>query len=77
MRSLTRLSPLTTKNHGTVRTLYDKVISYVHSIESMGEKYLSGIVAPVLVPLIVEKLPKRVIERWEFICLTIKIINYQ
>ena len=31
----------------------------------MGEKYNSEILAPVLVPLIVDKLPKKLVEKWE------------
>ena len=31
----------------------------------MSEKFSSETLAPVLVPLIVDKLPKRVVEKWE------------
>ncbi|PFX11652.1 putative E3 ubiquitin-protein ligase HERC1 [Stylophora pistillata] len=35
------------------------------SVESKGEKFNSETLAPVLVPLIVDKRPKEVVERWE------------
>ena len=48
-----------------MRKFYDKVSGHVRSIVSMGEKYSSETLAPVLVRLIVGKLPKRVVEKWE------------
>ena len=44
---------------------YDEVIGRVRSVESIGEKFNSETLAPVLVPLIVDKLPKEVVEKWE------------
>ncbi|XP_022809825.1 uncharacterized protein LOC111346826 [Stylophora pistillata] len=48
-----------------MRKFYDEVIGHVRSVESMGEKFNSETLAPVLVPLIVDKLPKEVAEKWE------------
>ena len=42
------------------------MIGHVRSVESMGEKFNSETLAPVLVPPIVDKLPKKlVVEKWE------------
>lgn len=49
----------------SMRKFYDQVSSHVRSVEYMGEKFSSEILAPVLVPMIVDKLPKRVVEKWE------------
>ena len=38
------------------------MIGHARSGESMGEKFNSETLAPVLVPLIVDKLPKEVVE---------------
>lgn len=48
-----------------MRKFYDQEVGHVRSVESMGEKFNAEAVAPVLVPQIVDKLPKRVVERWE------------
>ena len=48
-----------------MRKFYDEVIGYVRFVESMGEKFNSETLAPVLVPLIVENLPKEVEDKWE------------
>ena len=48
-----------------MRKFYDQVVGHVGSVESMGEKFRSVTLAPVLVPLIVDKLPKKVSEKWE------------
>ena len=52
-----------------MRVFYVKEVGHIRSIESMGEKYqaeISGeILAPVLVPLIADKLPKKLAEKWE------------
>ena len=49
----------------SMRKFYDQVVGHVRSVESVGEKFRSETLAPVLVPLIIEKLPKRVVEKWE------------
>lgn len=59
MRGLIHLPSLTSEDATSMRVFYDKVIGHIRSIESMGEKYNSKILAPVLVPLIVDKLPKK------------------
>ena len=51
--------------HLSLRKFYDQVVGYVLSVESMGEKFRSETLAPVLEPLIVDKLPKGVVEKWE------------
>ena len=48
-----------------MRKFYDQVVGHVRSVESIGEKFRSETLAPVLVPLIVDKLPKKVVEKWE------------
>ena len=48
-----------------MRKFYDEVIGYVRFVESMGENFNSETLAPVLVPLIVENLPKEVEDKWE------------
>ena len=48
-----------------MRKFYDQVVGHVRSVESMGEKFRSETLAPVFVPLIDDKLPKRVVEKWE------------
>ena len=49
----------------STRKFYDQVVGYVRSAESMGEKFSSKTLGPVLVPFIVDKLPKGVVEKWE------------
>ena len=44
---------------------YDQLVGHVRSVETMGEKFRSETLGPVLVPLIVDKLPKKVVEKWE------------
>ena len=44
---------------------YDQVVGHVRSVESRGKKFRYDTLASVLVPLIVDKLPKRVVEKWE------------
>ena len=63
IRSLIHLSHLNSEDALSMRKFYDQVVGHVRSVESMGEKFRSETLAPVLVPLIVEKLPKGVVER--------------
>jgi hypothetical protein len=62
MRGLIHLPRLSAENATSIRVFYDKVVGNVRSVESMGEKYSSETSAPVLVPLIVDKLPKKLVE---------------
>ena len=59
------LPNLTSEDSGSMRKFYDKVIGHVRSVDSMGDKFAAETLAPVLVPLVVDKLPKRVVEKWE------------
>ena len=63
IRSLIHLPQLNSEDALSMRKFYDQVVGHVRSVESMGEKFRSETLAPVLVPLIVEKLPKGVVER--------------
>ena len=45
--------------------MFYQVVGHYRSVDSMGEKFRSETLAPVLVPLSVDKLPKRVVEKWE------------
>ena len=65
IRSLIHLPRLNSDDALSMRKFYDQVVGHVRSVESMGGKFNTEILAPVLVPLIVDKLPKRVVERWE------------
>ena len=65
MRSLIHLPCLRYDDATSMRKFYDEVIGHVRSVESMGGKFNSETLAPVLVPLIVDKLPKEVVEKWE------------
>ena len=65
IRSLIHLPRLNSDDALSMRKFYDQVVGHVRSVESMGEKFNSETLAPVLVPLVVDKLPKRVVERWE------------
>ena len=65
MMSLIHLSHLNYEDALSMRKFYDQVVAYVCSAESMGEKFSSETLAPVLVPFIVEKSPKGVVEKWE------------
>ena len=65
VRSLIHLPRLSSDDATSMRKFYDEVIGHVRSVESMGEKFNSETLAPVLVPLIVDKLPKEVVEKWE------------
>ena len=65
VRSLIHLPRLSCDDAASMRKFYDEVIGHVRSVESMGEKFKSETLAPVLVPLIVDKLPKEVVEKWE------------
>ena len=65
IRSLIHLPNLTSEDSGSMRKFYDKVIGHVRSVDSMGDKFAAETLAPVLVPLVVDKLPKRVVEKWE------------
>lgn len=65
MRGLIHLPRLSAEDATSMRVFYDKVVGHVRSVESMGEKYSSETLAPVLVPLIVDKLPKKLVEKWE------------
>ena len=65
IRSLIHLPQLNSEDALSMRKFYDQVVGHVRSVESMGEKFRSETLAPVLVPLIVGKLPKKVVEKWE------------
>ena len=65
MRGLIHLPSLASEDATSMRVFYDKVVGHIRSIESMREKYNAEILAPVLVPLIVDKLPKKLVEKWE------------
>lgn len=65
VRSFIHLPRLSSDDVTSMRKFYDEVIGHVCSVESMGEKFNSETLAPVLVPLIVDKLPKEVVEKWE------------
>ncbi|XP_068671153.1 uncharacterized protein [Montipora foliosa] len=65
IRSLIYLPRLNSDDALSMRKFYDQVVGHVRSVESMGGTFNTEILAPVLVPLIVDKLPKRVVERWE------------
>ena len=65
IRSLIHLPQLNSEDALSMRKFYDQVVGHVRSVESMGEKFRSETLAPVLVPLIVDKLPKKVVEKWE------------
>ena len=65
MRSLIHLPCLRYDDATSMRKFYDEVIGHVRSVESMGGKFNSETLAPVLVPLIVDKLPKEVVEKLE------------
>ena len=58
IRSLIHLPRLNSDDALSMRKFYDQVVGHVRSVESMGEKFNSETLAPVLVPLIVDKLPK-------------------
>ena len=59
------LSHLNSEYVWSMRKFYDEVVGHIRSVESIGEKFRSETLAPVFVPLIVNKLPKRVVEKWE------------
>ena len=63
MRGLVHLPRLSSEEVISMRVFYDKVVGHVRSVESMGEKYSSETSAPVLVALIVDKLPKKLVEK--------------
>ena len=65
VRSLIHLPRLSSDDATCMRKSYDEVIGHVRSVESMGKKFNSETLAPVLVPLIVDKLPKEAVENWE------------
>ena len=65
IRSLIHLPQLNSEDALSMRKFYEQVVGHVRSVESMGEKFRSETLAPVLVPLIVDKLPKKVLEKWE------------
>ena len=65
VRSLIHLPRLSSNDATSMRKFYDEVIGHVRSVESFGEKFNSETLAPVLVPLIVDKLPKEVVGKWE------------
>ena len=65
IRSLIHLSHLNSKDALSMRKFYDQLVGHVRSVESMDEKFRSKTLAPVLVPLIVDKLPKEVAEKSE------------
>ena len=47
----------------SMRKFHDEVIGHVRSVESMGEKFICEPLVPVLVPPIVDKLQKVVVEK--------------
>ena len=53
---------LSSDDAASMRKFYDEVIGYVRFVESMGEKFNSETLAPVLVPLTVDKLPNEFVE---------------
>ena len=59
---LINLPRLTSKAASSMPTFYDKVVGHIGSVEAMGEKYSSEALAPVLVPLIVDKLPRKLLK---------------
>jgi len=65
VRSLIHLPRLSSNDATSMRKFYDEVIGHVRSVESFGERFNSETLAPVLVPLIIDKLPKEVVEKWE------------
>ena len=65
IRSLIHLPQLNSEDALFMRKFYEQVVGHVRSVESMGEKFRSETLVHVLVPLIVDKLPKRVVEKWE------------
>ena len=65
VRSLIHLPCLNSDDTTSMRKFYNEVIGHVRSVESMGEKFNSETLAPVLVPLLVDRLPKEVVEKWE------------
>lgn len=48
-----------------MRKFYDEVVGYVRFVEFMGEKFNFEILVLVFVFLIVDKLLKEVVEKWE------------
>ena len=62
VRALIRLTRLSSEDASSMRKFYDQVVGHVRSVESMGEKFNYETLAPVLVPLIVDKLPQKVVE---------------
>ena len=65
VRSLIHLPCLNSDDATSMRKIYDEVIGHVRSVESMDEKFNSETLAPVLVPLIVDKLPIEIMEKWK------------
>ena len=65
IRSLINLSHLNSEDALSMRKFYDQVVGHVRSVESMELKFRSETLATVLVPLIVDKLPKGVVEKRE------------
>ena len=59
------MSHLNSEDALSMRKFYDQEVGHVRSVESRGEKFRSETLAPVLVPLIVDKLLKGVVEKWE------------
>ena len=52
IRFLIHLPPLNSDDTLSMRNFYDQVVGHVRSVESMGEKFNSETLAPVLVSLI-------------------------
>ena len=65
VRSLIHLPRLMLQDGVSMHKFSHQVVRHVRSVESMGDKFKSETLTPVLVPLIVDKLPKRVVEKWE------------
>lgn len=59
IRSLIHLPHLSFEDAVSMCKFYDQAVGHVRSVESMGEKFRSETFAPVLVPLIVDKLNRR------------------
>ena len=59
------MSHLNSEDALSMRKFYDQVVGHVRSVESMELKFRSETLATVFVPLIVDKLPKGVVEKWE------------
>ena len=64
MKGLIHLQSLTSEDATSMRVFYDKVVEHICTIKFIGQKYRAEILAPVLGPLTVDKLPKKLVEKW-------------